>query len=80
MLAAFSSGSRYAKALQSIRNGAAHNHVQNLSDILRLRSAYLVFPIGHPTHAMFWIEPRSQDFLVTNAIDELREASLTAIS
>jgi hypothetical protein len=80
MLAAFSSGYRGAKALQAIRNGAAHNHVQNLGDIHKLRSAYLVFPIGHPTHAMFWIEPQSQDFLVTHAIDELKDAGLAAIS
>lgn len=80
MLAAFSSGYQCAKALQSIRNGAAHNHPQNLGDILRLRSAYLVFPIGHPTQAMFWIEPQSQDFLVTHAIEELRESGLAAVS
>ncbi len=80
MLAAFSSGSPCAKAIQAIRNGTAHNHVQNLADIDKLRSAYLVFPIGHPTHALFWIEPQSQDFLVTHAIDELKDAGLAAIS
>lgn len=80
MLAAFSSGHPSAKALQVIRNGAAHNHVQNLADIHKLRSAYLVFAIGHPTHAMFWIDPQSQDFLVTHAIAELKDAGLAAIS
>jgi hypothetical protein len=80
MLAAFSSGSQSAKALQSVRNGAAHNHTQNLGDILKLRSSYLVFPIGHPTQAMFWIEPQSQDFLVTHAIEELRDSGLAAVS
>lgn len=80
MLAAFSSGYQCAKALQSVRNGAAHNHSQNLGDILRLRSAYLVFPIGHPTHALFWIEPQSQDFLVMHAVDELRDSGLAAVS
>ncbi len=80
MLAAFSSGYQCAKALQSVRNGAAHSHSQNLGDILKLRSAYLVFPIGHPTQAMFWIEPQSQDFLVTHAIEELRDSGLAAVS
>ena len=51
-LAAFSSGHPSAKALQLIRNGADHSNVQSLHDIQELRSAYVVFPIGHPTHAM----------------------------
>lgn len=80
MLAAFSSGSPSAKALQLIRNGAAHNHVQNLNEIQMLRSSYVVFPITHPTHAMFWTEPHSRDFLITHAIDELNDAGLTAVS
>lgn len=80
LLAAFSSGHSSAKALQLIRNGAAHNHVQNLNGIQTLRSAYLVFPISHPTHAMFWIEPGSSDFLVTHAIQDLKDAGLAAIN
>lgn len=80
LLAAFSSSHPSAKALQLIRNGAAHNHNQNLSDIQRLRSAYLVFPISHPTHAMFWVEPKSSDFLVTHAMQELRDAGFAAIT
>lgn len=80
MLAAFSSGHASAKALQLIRNGAAHNHVQNVNEIEKLRSAYVVFPIVHPTHAMFWIEPQSNDFLVTHAIDKLKDIGFIAIS
>jgi hypothetical protein len=80
LLAAFSTGHPSAKALQLIRNGAAHNHIQSLNDILTLRSAYLVFPVGHPTHAMFWIEPTSSDFLVTHAIQERKDVGLAAIT
>ena len=80
LLAAFSSGHQSSKALQLIRNGAAHNHIQNLNDIQMLRSAYLVFPIGHPTHAMFWIDPKSSDFLITHAMQELKEAGFAAIT
>ena len=80
MLAAFSSVHASARALQLIRNGAAHNHVQNVNEIEKLRSAYLVFPIIHPTHAMFWIEPHSNDFLVTHAIDNLKDTGFIAIS
>ena len=80
MLAAFSSAHSIAKAVQVIRNGAAHNHMQNLQEIGNLRSKYSVFPISHPTHAMFWVEPSSNDFLVTHAIDALKDAALIAIS
>lgn len=80
LLAAFSSGYASAKAIQRIRNGAAHNNAQSVAEIQGMRSAYVVFPISHPTHAMFWIEPRSGDFLITHAIDELKDAGLAATS
>jgi hypothetical protein len=80
MLAAFSSAHPSAKAVQVIRNGAAHNNAHNLNEIMMLRSAYSAFPISHPTHAMFWVEPRSNDFLITHAIDALKDAALLAIS
>ena len=79
LLAAFSSGYPSAKALQVIRNGAAHDNVQTRNDINALRSTFLVFPIGHPTHAMFWIEPTSKDFLITHVIDELKDSGRIAI-
>jgi hypothetical protein len=78
--AAFSTSSSSAKALQLIRNGAAHNNVQNLNEIRALHSAYVVFPIGHPTHAMYWVEPTSSDFLVTYVIEELKDAASAAIA
>jgi len=80
LVAGLSSGHPSAKALQLKRNGAAHNHHQNLAEIQTLQSAYLVFPIGHPTHAMFWTEPNSGDFLVTNAIQDLKDAGFAATS
>ncbi len=80
LLSAFSSGASSAKALQLIRNGAAHNNPQSLGQIQALRSRYIVFPIGHPTHALFWIEPRSMDFLAMQAIEDLKTTGSTAIS
>jgi hypothetical protein len=80
MLAGFSSSYPSAKALQLVRNAAAHNHAQNMNEVLTLRSSYIVFPIGHPIHALFWTEPGSRDFLVMHAISELRTAGLIAIS
>jgi hypothetical protein len=79
LLAAFSSCYRNARALQVIRNCAAHNHIQNFIEVQTLRSAYIVFPINHPTQAMFWTEPSSGDFLITYSIQELKDAGLTAI-
>jgi hypothetical protein len=55
LLAAISIIHTKAKALQAIWNGAAHNHAQNLFEIQLLRSAWVAFPIFHPTQAMFWI-------------------------
>jgi hypothetical protein len=80
MLAAFSSSYPSAKALQLIRNAAAHNHSQNMSEVLTLRPSYIVFPIVHPIQALFWTEPASRDFLVMHAIGELKAAGLTAVS
>lgn len=80
MLAAFSSSHPSAKALQLIRNAAAHNHVQNMNEVMTLRSSYITFPITHPVHALFWTEPKSKDFLVMHAINELKTAGITAIS
>jgi hypothetical protein len=80
LLAALSSGHSGAKALQTIRNAAAHNHAQNLTEVMLLRSSYAAFPIGHPTHALFWIEPHTSDFLVTHVIQELEDTALAAIT
>jgi hypothetical protein len=80
LLAAFSQLHPSAKALQLVRNGAAHNNPQNFADIQSLRSRYIVFPISHPTHALFWVEPSSKDFLATQAIQELKDVGLLAIS
>jgi len=80
LLAAFSSSSSSAKVLQKIRNVAAHHNAQTMTEIDALKSAYIVFPINHPTHAMFWTNPNSGDFLITDAIDDLKDAGEAAIS
>lgn len=80
LLAGFSSGHSRAKALQLIRNASAHNNHQNMADIMMLRPSYIVFPINHPVHALFWTEPKSKDFLVMDALDELRSAAKLAIA
>jgi hypothetical protein len=79
MSAAFSGGAQSIKALQTIRNGAAHTNPETLAQVQSLRSAYVVYPIGHPIHALYWIAPSSSDFLITDCISELRSAAQSAV-
>ena len=80
LLAAFSSGASSAKAMQLIRNCAAHNNWQSRAGLQKIQSAYIVFAITHPTHALFWIEPNSKDFLITRAMENLEAIGFAAIS
>jgi hypothetical protein len=80
LLAAFSSGSSYAKAIQTIRNTVAHDNIETRTELQRLQSAYIVFPITHPTQALFWIEPTSNDYLINDAIETLKAVAAVAIS
>ncbi|MEJ7668089.1 MAG: hypothetical protein WKH97_05005 [Casimicrobiaceae bacterium] len=80
LLAAFSAAHQSARAVQLIRNAAAHYNSQTMTEVQSIRSKYIVFPITHPTQALYWIEPNSRDFLVLHAVEELRDASLAAIS
>lgn len=79
LLAGFSAGHGSSTALQKIRNGAAHTNIQTIAAIHAISSAYIAHPIVHPTHALFWIEPLSGDFLVTKAIEDLKLAGSAAI-
>jgi hypothetical protein len=80
LLAAFSGVSPFAKALQLIRNAAAHHNQQTLAEILALQPSYQAFRINHPTQALFWLEPASNDFLVTSAIEGLQDAAEAAVA
>lgn len=80
LLPAISSAHQSAKAIQRIRNASAHLNSQSLSDISSLQISYIAFSAAHPVHALYWIEPSSQDFLIASAIEELRDAALAAIS
>jgi hypothetical protein len=78
--AAFSNSSSSAKALQAIRNAAAHMHAQSFQQVLDIRSRYVSYPITHPVQALFWLEPTTNDFLVTAALEDLRSNALVAVS
>ncbi|WP_153067634.1 hypothetical protein [Paraburkholderia graminis] len=80
LMAAFSSAHRSAKALQLIRNAAAHNNLQTRADLLVLWSRFMVFPTTHPIQSLYWVEPSTRDYLVFHAVEELRDAALAAIS
>jgi len=75
LLASFSNSHAISKNVQTIRNGCAHNHHQNMSEILGIRSSYIVQPITHPTHALFWIEPNSNEYFFKYAVQALISAS-----
>ena len=80
LLAAFSTAAKSAKSLQLIRNASAHNNVQTMFDVQSMRSAYITFSLTHPIQALYWIEPRSQNFLIHHAVEELRDAALAAVT
>jgi hypothetical protein len=80
LLAAFSSGSRSIKTLQVLRNAAAHHHFQNLAEVFILRTTYQAFPIDRSMQALFWLEPNSQDYLIIDAIENLKQTASIAIS
>ena len=80
LLAAFSSASDSAKALQTIRNASAHYNLQTMANIQGMRSQFISFPITHPIQALYWVNPISSDFLIQHALDELLEVGLAAIS
>ncbi|SPA17222.1 hypothetical protein [Cupriavidus taiwanensis] len=80
LMAAFSHGHGAAKALQLIRNAAAHDNVQTRGELQALWSKYIVFPITHPTQCLYWTEPNTKDYLVFRAVDDLLDAGMAAIS
>jgi hypothetical protein len=80
LLAAFSAGSRSIKTVQVIRNAAAHHHSQNLAEVYVLRTTYQAYPIDRSTPALFWLEPSSQDYLIIDAIENLKQTASIAIS
>lgn len=80
LMAAFSHSHSAAKALQLIRNATAHDNTETRMDLQVLWSRYVIFPITHPTHCLYWVEPSTNDYLVFRAIDDLRDGGLAAIS
>lgn len=80
LLSAISAGFQSAKALQCIRNAAAHNNPETMGEVLAIRSRYVAFSIQHPVQALYWTEPSSNDFLATAALDDLVDCGLLAIS
>lgn len=80
LLAAVSSAHTSAKKLQTIRNCAAHTNAQTMAEVIAFQTSYLSFPITHPVHALFWIDPTSNDYLMIQVIDDLKQSALAAIS
>jgi len=45
------------------------------ADINAMQAPYIVFPITHPTQALFWVVPATGVYLISAAIDELKAAA-----
>lgn len=78
--AAISNVFTIARDLQAIRNAAAHTNSQTQHEVDLIRTRYITFPTTHPIQSTLWTVASSSDFLIAHAIDELRSASLFAIS
>lgn len=77
---AFSSAHGSARALQLIRNAAAHKNSETMGAVVALMPSFLAYPIVHSTHALYWVEPSSSEYLIIYAIEDLRDCALSAIS
>ncbi len=80
MLAAVSSAYDSAKALQLIRNAAAHQNAQSMAELTTVQAKYSVFPTPHATHALFWVAPATGAFLLSHAIDDLLRQGQAAVT
>jgi len=69
-----------AKDIQTIRNATAHTNNQTTLEVRGIMTRYVVFPTNHPIQATLWTVHSTSDFLIANAIEELKMASLSAIS
>jgi hypothetical protein len=68
-----------AKTLQLVRNAAAHRNPQTMAELHRLGSAYVAFPITHPSQALFWTEGTSGNYLLPEVVDDLVTASMYVV-
>ena len=68
-----------AKVLQAARNAAAHHNPQTLAELLRLSTSYTTFPTNHACQSLFWIETTSSDYLLPQAVQELKDAATHAV-
>lgn len=75
----FSTAHTFSKAIQIIRNAAAHTNPQTMAEVNMLQSAYIAYSITDPVQSLFWVHHASSDFLITTAIDELIDGALIAI-
>ena len=80
LLAAVSSAHTAAKNLQKIRNCIAHTDSQSLAEIISFQTSYQSFPIKQAIDSLFWVHPKSHDYLFLEVIDELRDCAFAAIS
>lgn len=80
LIAAISSVYTQAKDIQQIRNATAHTNAQTRADVASIRTRYISYTISHPIQSLFWTTTVNNDYLILEAIEEFRMASLASIS
>lgn len=67
------------KDVQDVRNASAHLTGENLTKIALMKVRYNKPISVHPSDAMFWIDPNTQDFAWRSWIDEMETISLASV-
>lgn len=80
LTAAFSQADRSAKALQIIRNAAAHHNIQTMANVVSLSSRFISFPVTHPIQALFWTQTTTGTYLIQHAVHDLLEIAEAAVA
>lgn len=68
------------KHSQTVRNACAHTNHQTKAEVSALAAYYIASPIAHPTDALTWIDPNSNEFAFISWLDDMRVIASGAVS
>lgn len=66
--------------LQTVRNACAHVSEQRIIDIRAIQVRYIQNHFLHPSDAIFWVDPITNDFSWLSWVDEMKLAATTAVA
>ena len=75
LLTGFGAIGRGPRHLQIVRNSAAHLNHETFSDVRALIPVYDTVRSRHPTDALFWIDPTTQNFAYLSWVQDMRDAA-----